>query len=221
VRRSIIETLEAAALIALIVALWGAIALEGTLRQKLPGILDSAARAAQHFDTASGAVAKAAVDQDAELEDENRRTKKLITHASDLLAHTDLSLNGPSGLLPTQGRQLSAIESSANKALADLDTAIQQAQPILANLNTAAQGASAAANDPNVAKSLHNLTTATQNANSALLSLDSIAASGNRDAAMLETRLRQALKPASLAKSILMHALGLAAPAAEVFSVTR
>jgi len=221
VRRSIIETLEAAALIALIVALWGAIALEGTLRQKLPGILDSAARAAQHFDTASGAVAKAAVDQDAELEDENRRTKKLITHASDLLAHTDLSLNGPDGLLPTQAKQLSAIEDQANRAIADLDIAVTEAQPAIKSLASASQSLATASQNPAIGETLANLDKSSQEAAIALQNLDQITASGNRDAQMVEKRLRQALKPASLAKSILMHALGLAAPAAEVFSVTR
>ena len=220
-RRSIIETLEAAALIALIVALWGAIALEGTLRQKLPGILDSAARAAQHFDTASGAVAKAAVDQDAELEDENRRTKKLITHASDLLAHTDLSLNGPDGLLPTQAKQLSAIEDQANRAIADLDIAVTEAQPAIKSLASASQSLATASQNPAIGETLANLDKSSQEAAIALQNLDQITASGNRDAQMVEKRLRQALKPASLAKSILMHALGLAAPAAEVFSVTR
>ena len=220
-RRSIIETLEAAALIALIVALWGAIALEGTLRQKLPGILDSAARAAQHFDTASGAVAKAAVDQDAELADENRRTKKLITHASDLLAHTDLSLNGPDGLLPTQAKQLSAIEDQANRAIADLDIAVTEAQPAIKSLASASQSLATASQNPAIGETLANLDKSSQEAAIALQNLDQITASGNRDAQMVEKRLRQALKPASLAKSILMHALGLAGPAAEVFNATR
>ena len=54
-----------------------------------------------------------------------------------------------------------------------------------------------------------------------LASLDGMAASGNRDAAMLEAKLREALKPATLAKSIFMRALGLAGPAAEVATAVK
>ena len=40
-------------------------------------------------------------------------------------------------------------------------------------------------------------------------------------AAIIEVRLRQALAPASLAKSIFMHALGIAGPAAQIAAAAK
>jgi hypothetical protein len=215
------QILECGALIALTVAMIGLIAIEGSLRKALPDILASAARGAAKFADASDALNTAAQNETKYLANGSRELNKTVADAHDLLIHTDLSLNGPEGLLPTQTKQLALMESQANQAIADLDAAVKQAQPILANLSVAAFGASQAANDPNIAKSLAGLAEATRKANIALLNLDAISASGNRDAQALEARLKQVLKPASLLKTALYRALGIAVPAAEIAGALR
>jgi len=237
-----VELLEAAALIAAIVALIGLIGIEGSVRQKLPSILTSAQSAAQKFASASRSLSDAARKQDRYLQQTSRELNKTVADAHDLLVHTDFALNGRhgrGGLLPSasamltnQQMQLDVMEAQATKALADLDAAEQQAQPILVSLNEvarngvlaarnvsdAAEFAAKTAGNPRIAESLQRLDLALAESDATLTNLESISASGSRDAAMIETRLRQALKPASLLKTALLRALGVAAPAAAIAS---
>jgi hypothetical protein len=228
-----IELLEALALAAALAALVGLIAIERTVRQRLPSILASTQTAAQKFASASDSLSDAARKQDRYLDHTSRELNKTVADAHDLLIHTDLALNGRNGrggLLPAtsalvsdQQLQLDAIEVRAQKALADLDAAEQQAQPILVSLNQAARSTASAANslartagDPRIAESLQRLDLALAESDATLANLQAISSSGNRDAAMIESRLRQALKPASMLKAALLHALSIAAPAAEI-----
>lgn len=96
-----------------------------------------------------------------------------------------------------------------------------ESQVALKSLSNASQGLQDATNNPAIGESLGNLEKATAEADTALANLDAISASGNRDAQMVESRLREALKPASLAKSIIYHALGIAAPAAQIASAVK
>jgi hypothetical protein len=223
-----LEFLQAAALIAAIVALGGLVGIERTLRQALPPILASTQRAAQKFAAASDSLSDAARRQDRYLDQTSRELNKTVADAHDLLIHTDESLNGRNGhggvlpaaaaMLVEQRTQLDAIETRTNLALSDLDAAEKQALPILASLNQAARATADTAGNPRIAESLQRLDTALAKADATLANLQAISSSGNRDASMIETRLRQALKPAGLLKSALLHALGIAAPAAQIAS---
>lgn len=240
-----IQVLQAAALIAATIAIIGLIGIEGSVRQKLPSILQSTQTAAQKFALASVSLNDAARKQDRCLDQTSRELSKTVADAHDLLVHTDFTLNGRNGrgglltsasaVVADQKLQLDVIEARATKALADLDAAEQQAQPILASLNDAARdGARAAqsaseaaavaaqtAGNPRIAESLQRLDLALDESDATLANLQSISASGNRDAAMIETRLRQALKPASLLKTVLLRVMGVAAPAAQIASSLR
>ncbi len=223
--KRLVEVLETAALAAALVALIGLIRIERTVRQNLPSILAGTKTAAQKFASAGDSLSDAARKQDRYLDQTSRELNKTVADAHDLLIHTDLALNGRGGLLPSasalvadQQLQLDAIEARANQALADLDAAEQQAQPILAALNHAAENAALTAGNPRIAEGLQRLDLALAEADATLSNLQAISSSGNRDAAMIETRLRQALKPASLLKSALLHALNIAAPAAQIAS---
>jgi len=226
--RRIIEMLEAVALVALIIALAGLIAIERTIGKGLPPLLLSAQAAAGRLSAASDALARAANAESKAAPQQTREVSKAVADAHDLLAHTDISLNGPHGLIPRisasvadQQARLDELEREANRAIADLDAAVQRAQPAIQDLASASGGISRAANDPAITQALANLASATGRADSVLRNLDAISASGNRDAAMIEKRLREALKPASLLKSALLRALGIAAPAAEIAASVR
>ncbi|MGA9883572.1 MAG: hypothetical protein WBQ34_07630 [Candidatus Acidiferrales bacterium] len=224
--RRVIEVLEAAALIATIVALVGLITIEASVRERLPRILADGESAAQRFAAASDSVADAAGKQDGYLDQTSRELNKTVADAHDLLIHTDESLNGRDGrggtlpaasaLLAEQRIQLDMIEARTNLALDDLDAAEKQAQPILASLDETARSAAQTAGNPGIAESLQRLDLALAESDATLVNLQAISASGNRDAAMIEIRLRQALKPANLLKSALLHAVGIAGPAAQV-----
>jgi predicted ribonuclease YlaK len=207
--------------------------------------LASAQSAAQKFASASDSLNDAARKQDRYLEQTSRELNKTVADAHDLLVHTDFALNGRNGrggLLPSanamvadQQLQLDAIEARTTKALVDLDAAEQRAQVILVSLDHAARSTAQAAHsasdaaaitakvagNPQIAESLQRLDLALAESDVTLANLQAISASGNRDATMIETRLRQALKPASLLKAALLRAIGLGGPAAEIASTLR
>ena len=179
---------------------------------------------ASKFDSAMDSVNTAAARQaDAQIE-----FKKDLANLHDVLIHTDLSLNGRAGVLPVlsaavsnQDAQLTALEKQATASIAEVQEATRQAEAVLGTLEATGQSLAALAANPAFLEALERLDDATGKANAILASVDAIAASGNRDAQMLETRLRQALKPASLAKSIFLHALGLAGPAAQIATAVK
>ncbi|MGH9740557.1 MAG: hypothetical protein ACRD4X_18515 [Candidatus Acidiferrales bacterium] len=217
---------KAAVLLVAVVVLVELAMIEGSVRERLPRILADSEAAAQKFAAASDPVADAAAKQDRYLDRTSRELSKTVADAHDLLVHTDESLNGrdgrggilpaASGLLTDQQIQLDTIEARANLALDDLDGAEKQAEPILASLNEAARRAARMAGNPSIAESLRRLDLALAESDATLANLQAISASGNRDAAMIENRLRQALKPASLLKSALLRALNIAGPAAQI-----
>lgn len=229
--RRFIEILEAAALSAAILAILGLIEIEHSIRLRLPGILASSESAAQKFTAASDSIADAARKQDRYLDHTSRELNKTIADAHDLLIHTDESLNGRDGhvgffsgasnMLAEQQTQLDALEMRADVALADLDAAEKQAQPLLASLSRAAQSAADTAGNPRIAESIGRLDSALAESDAVLANLQAISASGNRDAALIETRLRQALRPAGLLKSALLHTLGVVAPASQIAASVR
>jgi ABC-type transporter Mla subunit MlaD len=224
--KRLIEALAAAVLSAALVALIGIVQVEYAIRRSLPPILAGAQSAAQKFASASDSISDAARRQDRYLDQTSRELNKTLADAHDLLIHTDESLNGGPGhrglmpvattLVSDQHAQLARIETHADEVIAGLDAEEKQIRPILASLNQTAQSAAQAAGNPHVAESLERLDLAMSEADATLANLQAITASGNRDARMIESRLRRALKPASLLKSALLRALGIAAPAAEI-----
>jgi hypothetical protein len=229
--RKITEILEALVLVAAIFAFVGLLKIEGTVRERLPEILANSESAARKFAAASDSIADTAREQDRYLGHTTRELNKTVADAHDLLIHTDESLNGRGhreGLLPAasallveQRMQLDMMESRADLAVDDLDAAEKHAQPILTSLNQTAQSAAATARNPQIAESLRRLELALSESDATLANLEAISESGNRDAIMIEVRLRQALKPARLLKSMLMRTLGIAAPAAAMAAGSR
>jgi hypothetical protein len=229
--RRLLQTLEAATLIAAIGALMGFMEIERTVRNRLPAILAASGDAAQKLAAAGDSIADAARKQDLYLDHTSRELNKTVADAHDFLIHTDESLNGRNGrggVLPAasqalaeQKTQFDALEARANVAISDLDAAEKQAQPLLASLSQAAQGASDAEVNPRIAESIERLDEALAESDAVLANLQAISASGNRDAAMVETRLRQALKPSGLLKSALLRALGVVAPAIQIAASVR
>jgi len=140
---------------------------------------------------------------------------------ANLLNKTDDSLNGKGGVLPVlagaiadQNANMNAISLRAEAAIDTLNATIRDIQPLLAAATTAAQNGASLSGDPRISEALGRIDDATLQANDILEHLDMISASGDRDAAMLETRLRQALKPASLAKELFERILQVGPPIA-------
>lgn len=138
------------------------------------------------------------------------------------------ALTGPKGTLPAlsnlirhQDDNLAALEGQATADLAKLATSETELAAVLANASKASASAAELAANPDILKALAQLNAALDETNSTLAHVDAIAASGDRDAQMIEARLRDALKPASLAKSLFMRALGVAGPAAQVATAAK
>lgn len=155
-----------------------------------------------------------------------------ITLAMDnfagLMKHTDDSLNGTAGVLPTissavhdQNAKMLELEDQAKENLADLDTAEKQLTALLTNATNATKSAADLAADPEIHAALVKLDAAMDKTNEFLAHLDSIGASGDRQMQLIEAKLREALKPASLLKTIFTRSLGLAGPAAQVATATK
>jgi len=123
--------------------------------------------------------------------------------------------------LADQQRQLDQLEADADASIKGLTSAEQQLDRVLAGAGDAAASAAQLAADPALKDSLGQLDAAMGQADQTLQQIQQIAASGNRDAQMLEARLRQALKPASLAKNLFERALGIAGPAAQVATAVK
>jgi hypothetical protein len=143
-------------------------------------------------------------------------------NATKLLADTDRSLNdakagvlpGLAGAIAEQNANMTALTHRADDAIDTLNATLRQIQPVLEAAAVAAQNGANLSGDPNLKASLAKLDDAMDKVNAALASSDLILASGNRDADMIEARLRQALKPASLAKELFERILQIGPPIA-------
>ena len=120
-----------------------------------------------------------------------------------------------------QDSNLTIVEGRSYQAVGDLSAALGKMQQLEETANATAGDIAKLAASPDLAAAIAQFDQGMVKMNSVLASLDGMAASGNRDAAMLEAKLREALKPATLAKSIFMRALGLAGPAAEVATAVK
>lgn len=149
------------------------------------------------------------------------KLNRLLDRATAFLGGLGETNRDLATLIENQDLTLRALEGQAATDLADLDASEKQLTIAMQNAGAATKSAAELAADPHLKDSLAALDFAMAQANVTLAHLSSIAASGDRDAAMLEARLRQALKPASLAKSIFMRALGIAGPAAQIATAAK
>lgn len=164
---------------------------------------------------------KASADQLAAAAEGQQKLNALLDRATQFVAalnETNATLNTA---IADQDRSLLATEAKAGSAIDSLAAAEAQLDRVLANAAAASESAAQVAADPHLKDALAELDQATSEADTTLAHLSSIAASGDRDAQMLETRLRQALKPASLAKSLFERALGIAGPAAQIATAAK
>lgn len=164
---------------------------------------------------------QASADQLAAAAQGQQKLNHLLDNATafvEAMGETNRELNTA---IEDQDLGLQALEKQGTADLADLDASEKQFYIAMKNASEATKSAAGLMADPHLADSLAKLDTAMAKTNDTLGHLSAIAASGDRDAAMLEARLREALKPASLAKTIFLRALGLAGPAAQVATAAR
>jgi chromosome segregation ATPase len=132
----------------------------------------------------------------------------------ELLAGIERTNRTLDGAIAEQSGQATATEKEAQTALRDLAAALTRADAVLASMDRLA-------NNPDAPEALKRLDAAIAEANSVLAHVDGAAASGERDMLLIEARLREALKPASLAKTIFMRAVGIAGPAAQIATAAK
>jgi ABC-type transporter Mla subunit MlaD len=149
------------------------------------------------------------------------KLNRLLDNAADFLAGLGETNRDLATLIENQDLALHALEAQATADLADLGASEKQLTAATAEIDRASTSAAELLADPHLTDSLAELDRAMAKTNDTLAHLSSIAASGDRDAAMLEARLRQALKPASLAKSIFLRAVGIAGPAAQIATAAK
>jgi chromosome segregation ATPase len=173
--------------------------LEKTLREERNASKDQLAQSSAVLKNVNSAVAQAT--------DDLAEFKKLIAG----LERTNETLDAA---IATQSAEMVETQKQAQAALASLNAALVESSAVMADADRVIA-------DPALPEILKHLDAAIVQAESALEHVDSMAASGDRDMQMIEVRLRQALKPAGLAKTIFMRALGLAGPAAQVATAVK
>jgi len=164
---------------------------------------------------------QASADQLAAAAAGQQKLNHLLDNATAFLARLDETNRDLATLVENQDLSLGALERQATADLADLDAGEKQLAAAARELTAASSSAADLLADPRNAEILAQLDAAMAKTNDTLAHLSSIAASGDRDAAMLEARLRQALKPASLAKAAFERLLGIAGPAAQVATAAK
>lgn len=164
---------------------------------------------------------KASGDQLAAAAAGQQKLNHLLDNATAFLAGLGETNRDLATLIENQDLSLRTLETQATTDLTELDASEKQLTTAMTSASRASTSAAELLADPHLAASLAELDAAMAKTNDTMAHLTSIAASGDRDAAMLEARLREALKPASLAKTIFMRALGLAGPAAQVATAAR
>lgn len=179
---------------------------DGAIAQQGQALADTLKEVAALLGTARSAIAD--IDLDA------KAAKTPIDNAGTALA----TLNSA---VANQDAHLVKMEEQGTQALTQLTTAITDLQPVLTNSAKLAAAGVNLVNDPQLKQALARLNDAIANADATLAQLDKAAASGDRSMEMIEAKLRQALAPASLAKSILERALGIAGPAAQIATAAK
>jgi len=238
-----VSGVHALALSLVVVAVAGVVWIERDIHlalKKLPaavdGISTAAGRANAAFLVFNDAEQKQADFYDpAKNGGATQQIQRILVDAKDLIGRTDKNLNWPGGALPAlttaidttngaiadQNRELTAIERKAGAAIDGLSTAEAALDRALGVATAAGESLAQIAADPEIKDSLAKLDLAVEQANAALAQLTGIATKGNDMAAQLDAKLREALKPAGLAKSAFEHMLGIAGPAAQVATAVK
>lgn len=229
--KEFVRGVHAALLLAALAAAAGVVWIERDVHRALadlPATVTDAHRAIVVAGGAAGDLEKtlrderqASADQLAAAAAGQAKLNALLDRATRFLVDVDATNADLAGAVKHQDTALAGIEAAASRTIADLDQSTKILDAALAGAARASDSAAQLAADPKLADSLDQLDLAMAQANVALTHLSGIAASGDRDAAMLEARLRQALKPASLAKAAFERLLGIAGPAAQVATAAK
>jgi hypothetical protein len=161
---------------------------------------------AAQIEASTAALAKFNGDLD-ELHSDLSELHVVLVKADTVLSDTDLQVN-------INGAGLAALEKHGAEAISQLQASIAGLAPAIDATNRAMQSVSAVAADPAIPEAIARLDSTTGH-------IDATTASVDRDAQLVEARLRQALKPASLAKSLFMRLLGIAGPAAQIATAAK
>jgi hypothetical protein len=127
-----------------------------------------------------------------------------------LALNTDLvALGGVIGHLDTQiednGKGLAIVQLEATQTLWDIQDAVSKAQPMFEQATITLDNTARLTGSPELQDTLAHL-------NATAAHTEAITASAERDALVLEKRLNQLLKPASIGKRVLMFLLQTAPP---------
>lgn len=151
--------------------------------------------------TAGGALAAETKRLDAS----TKELQKTEASARLLIVRTNESLNGGPhvrGLLPEATASLGAFEKLTETAATDLDSANRELAPSLTNLARGTAAFADAAADPAIKNTLANVEKASE-------STAEIARDAKESTDLAEARLKQMLKPASMAKTIFLNLLSV------------
>lgn len=135
---------------------------------QLNGVLANANLAMARLATASAALENAAQGQQSYVDRTSRELAKTVADAHDLLAHTDISLNGTKarpGLIPQLGLAIEAQSASALETQDTLRVSIADVSALSRELQASAANVAALSADPRVGQSLAELAASSKNLN--------------------------------------------------------
>lgn len=134
-----------------------------------------------------------------------KELQKTEASARLLIVRTDESLNGGphvDGLLPQATESVKSIGIVSARAVTDLDRISTELEPSLESLARGTESFAQTAADPAIEKTLANLESVSE-------SSAGIARDAKESADLAEAKLKQALKPASMVKTIFLNAIGI------------
>lgn len=169
-----------------------------TVNRNIPAVVSQAQSTIADFDAtakqAQGAIADARGEVGIEVANAQRTQRevnKMVADAHDLLIHTDISLNGDTGVLPELTKTLESTNNLAGTAAADLNDTSQRLEPILADLSTGS--AAFAAQTPAIMLEVSKTSK----------HVDATSANIESTTADIQTAVHRATRPPNLAWSIL------------------
>lgn len=220
------QILEALLLVAAIVLVCLIIVIVQEMRPKVANVLDGAAGATKQSTETLKTLDSAMTAETEKLKEATKqagKTEYAIRGAVDsfrrMTDRTDKRLNDE--ILPDFSAALRSTDSLARDASRGLDNTVRGLEPTLTNLAAASRNAAANLSDPAIPNSLKHVDEATASLADSAKHFDGISANAETASELALNRFRQALKPASLAKTIFMRLLGLAGPAAQVATAVK
>jgi hypothetical protein len=171
-----------------------------TQSASLHAILATTDAAAAQLLAASAQAELAAQEERAYFAKTSLEAYKTAAAARLVLVRTDHSLNDV--LVPEMTASLAATDQLLQQSAADLNSTTVAITPTLLNLTQASASAADAMANPHIAETLANVDAATKNVASTSQHVDEMSV-------MVEKRLRQLLKPATLAERLFERLAGL------------